>query len=110
MKRCRHDRIRTIYGDRINAVNGDRSECVACGATFPDFAEYRAYLAAWSAAREEAVETLRLLRPNSEGYRRTEWEGFNFDLPTADAIDEAFNVGIAAIRSRLDAASRDGGV
>lgn len=37
--KCRHDRIRTIYGDEINAANGDRSRCRDCGMTFAPLAE-----------------------------------------------------------------------
>ena len=39
--RCRHDRIRTIYGDEINGYDGNRSLCVDCGAAFSPFAETR---------------------------------------------------------------------
>lgn len=52
-----------------------------------------------AAALEEAAEALRVLRPNSEGYRRDEWAKFNWDLPCADAIDKGFDIGIAAIRA-----------
>lgn len=54
-----------------------------------------------AAALEEAAEALRLLRPNSEGYRRSEWDRFDFEMPCADAIDKAFDIGAAAIRALI---------
>lgn len=41
LSRCRHDRLRTIYGDEIHAAGGHRSACLDCGATFPQPAEPR---------------------------------------------------------------------
>ena len=52
--RCRHDRLRTIYGDEINAVNGMRSVCLSCDQLFPEQAYTRptpALLAAERAAK-----------------------------------------------------------
>lgn len=34
MSKCRHDNLRGIYGDEINAVNGKRSECLDCHTLF----------------------------------------------------------------------------
>lgn len=56
-----------------------------------------------AAAMEEAAEALRLLRPNSEGYRRSEWDRFDFEMPCADAIDKAFDIGSAVIRALISA-------
>lgn len=36
MSKCRHDNLRGIYGDEINAVNGKRSECLNCHTLFPE--------------------------------------------------------------------------
>lgn len=52
-----------------------------------------------AAALEEAAEALRLPRPNSEGYKRSEWDKFDWEQPCADAIDTAFDIGAAAIRA-----------
>jgi hypothetical protein len=58
------------------------------------------------AALREAAEGLKMLRPNSEGYRRPEWDRFDFDLPCADAIDEAFDVGSTAILALVGTAPK----
>lgn len=33
-RNCRHDLLRGIYGDEINAAGGKRSKCLHCGALF----------------------------------------------------------------------------
>ena len=49
----------------------------------------------------EAADNLRALAPNGAGYRRKEWDDFNFDLPCADAIDMALKIGEDAILSLI---------
>ena len=39
--RCRHDHIRTIYGDEINAAGGKRSACLDCPAMWAAPSETR---------------------------------------------------------------------
>jgi len=40
-RRCRHDRLRGIYGDEINACGGSRSQCLTCGRWFDDLPAQR---------------------------------------------------------------------
>ena len=58
-------------------------------------------------ALREAAGALTALAPNGAGYRRPEWERFDFDLPCADAIDKAFKVGSGAILSLLTTPPRE---
>ncbi len=74
----------------------------------PDSLELASVIASVrDAALREAADGLRMLRPNSEGYRRTEWDGFDFDQPCADAIDRAFDVGAADILKLVGTAPKE---
>lgn len=71
-----------------------------------------AYLAAWSAAREEAARVCGQLANEARDMARQKRAEFEFN-PEASAWDCAslrLDYAGNAIRSRLDAASRDGGV
>jgi hypothetical protein len=39
--RCRHDRLRGIYGDEIRHVGWKRSECLDCGRLFDELPKTR---------------------------------------------------------------------
>jgi hypothetical protein len=40
-RKCRHDRLRGIYGDEIMGRGWNRSECLDCGRLFPDLPKQR---------------------------------------------------------------------
>lgn len=40
-KKCRHDKLRGIYGDEVNQLGGKRSECLECHALFDELPNTR---------------------------------------------------------------------
>ena len=97
MSKCRHDKIASIYGDRIIAASYNRSECLQCGTLFPEMAETRASVNADDAR-------LAALTADRDALRALVREARD----VIAMIPRSKNL-LGGLLSRIDAALREGG-